>query len=224
MSFERDGAQLFVQAARRCMSMLMCAIAAMGDPRPGRRVATEPTLEPMLDGCGPIGAIASVLIGMKSRPVRVVLFDKTERTNWALGWHQDRTIVVQERIDAPGYGAWTMKDGSLHVAPPFALLARMVTLRIHIDAVPATNAPLLIAPGSHRVGQVAVPDIEQYVVRHGQYACLAEAGDIWAYATPILHASDRAAIPGRRRVLQIDYAAGPLPHGVRWRGIGQDRV
>jgi hypothetical protein len=34
------------------------------------------------------------------------------------------------------------------LAPPFDLLAGMVTLRLHLDPVPATNARLLIAPGS----------------------------------------------------------------------------
>jgi hypothetical protein len=36
---------------------------------------------------------------------------------------------------------------ALYVAPPFEVLARMVTLRLHLDDVPATNAPLLVAPG-----------------------------------------------------------------------------
>ena len=46
--------------------------------------------------------------------------------------------------------------------------------------------------------------------------CVAEAGDIWAYATPILHMSERAMRPRRRRVLQIDYAGSDLPGGLDW--------
>jgi len=30
----------------------------------------------------------------------------------------------------------------------------MVTVRVHLDAVPGTNGPLLIAPGSHRRGRI----------------------------------------------------------------------
>lgn len=52
--------------------------------------------------------------------------------------------------------------------------------------------------------------------RAEQRLCLAEPGDIWAYRTPILHASDRAAGGPRRRVLQIDYA---VPAGLEWRGL-----
>lgn len=47
----------------------------------------------------------------------------------------------------------------------------------------------------------------------------AHAGDIWAYATPILHASDAALDPKARRVLQVDYAAFDLPGGLEWSGL-----
>lgn len=30
-------------------------------------------------------------------------FDKTAERNWALGWHQDRTVVVRERKETDGY-------------------------------------------------------------------------------------------------------------------------
>jgi ectoine hydroxylase-related dioxygenase (phytanoyl-CoA dioxygenase family) len=151
--------------------------------------------------------------------VRAILFDKTATTNWSLGWHQDRTIVVAERREVPGFGPWTVKAGLLHVAPPFELLSRMVTLRVHLDPVAQDNAPLLIAPGSHRFGRVLESEIDSVVARCGVATCLAGAGDVWLYATPILHASDAASAPGRRRVLQIDYAAEALPGGLAWCGI-----
>ncbi len=43
------------------------------------------------------------------------------------------------------------------------------------------------------------------------FACLAASGDVWAYATPILHASRRSTSKGPRRVLQVDYSAERLP-------------
>jgi signal transduction histidine kinase len=46
--------------------------------------------------------------------------------------------------------------------------------------------------------------------------CLADAGDVWVYRTPILHASDRAANGRRRRVLQVDYSGDDLPDGLSW--------
>jgi ectoine hydroxylase-related dioxygenase (phytanoyl-CoA dioxygenase family) len=139
--------------------------------------------------------------------------------NWALGWHQDRTICVKERRKAPGFGPWTVKAGMVHVGPPTELLARMVTVRAHLEDVPITNAPLMIVPGSHRLGRIPEKEIDGVVAKCGTTICVAEAGDAWLYSTPILHASDAATPPRSRRVLQVDYAAESLPHGLEWLGI-----
>ncbi|WP_394664303.1 phytanoyl-CoA dioxygenase family protein [uncultured Sphingomonas sp.] len=150
------------------------------------------------------------------RPVRAVLFDKSEDANWALAWHQDRTIEVVERRDVEGFGPWTVKQGRAHVAPPVALLERMMTVRFHLDPVDADNAPLLVAPGSHRLGLISEDAIEDVVTRHGRVICQAEAGSVWLYRTLILHGSARSS-PGRhRRVLQIDLSADDLPGGLSW--------
>lgn len=95
----------------------------------------------------------------------------------------------------------------------------MVTLRIHLDDVSPENAPLLVAPGSHRLGRVTEDDLDEAVRQCGTYACTAQAGDIWVYSTPILHASERALRPARRRVLQVDYSAADLPAGLEWAGV-----
>ena len=71
-----------------------------------------------LSTIGCVGKIAESLIGNAARPVRAILFDKTETSNWNLGWHQDRTIVVRNRVEVSGFGPWTIKAGVQHVAPP----------------------------------------------------------------------------------------------------------
>lgn len=83
------------------------------------------------------------------------------------------------RIDVPGFGPWTLKGGVVHVEPPVEVLAAMVTLRVHLDPVPASNAPLRIAPGSHRLGRIRARAIDEAVRRCGVAQCLAEAGDVW---------------------------------------------
>ena len=100
--------------------------------------------------------------------------------------------------------------------PPFALIDAMITVRVHLDDVPADNAPLLIAPGSHRLGRIAEADIENMVARCGTTVRLAQRGDLWAYATPILHASAPSQAHAHRRVLQLDYAACALPPPLAW--------
>lgn len=95
----------------------------------------------------------------------------------------------------------------------------MITLRLHLDAATEDNAPLLVAPGSHRFGRVAEAALQSVVEQCGVRACLAAAGDVWVYATPIVHASKAAVRPLRRRVLQVDYSADDLPFGLRWAGV-----
>jgi len=163
--------------------------------------------------------VPASLLGPECLPVRAILFDKNAEQNWSLGWHQDRTIAVRRRIELDGFGPWSVKTGMVHVEPPFDLLAGMVTVRVHLNAVPATNAPLLVAPESHKHGRISTAQIPEVVRQCGIVSCLAAAGDIWLYATPILHASDAAAAPLHRRVLQVDYAIGKLPGGLEWLGV-----
>jgi hypothetical protein len=188
-------------------------------PRPGARLRGADILADVLSATGSVGALAVRLTSLAARPVRAVMFDKTPDANWAVAWHQDRTLPVVARVEVEGFGPWSIKDGLLHVAPPFEILARMVTLRIHLDPVETGNAPLRAALGSHRLGRVAAEDAAARAAEHPVIDCLAEAGDVWVYATPILHASDRAQPPRRRRVLQVDYADFDLPRGLTWAGL-----
>jgi hypothetical protein len=187
--------------------------------RPGRRLLFEAPTTDLLAATGKIGAVAAGLLGPGARPVRAVLFDKTQAMNWIVAWHQDRTIAVRERRDTPDFGPWSVKDGIVHVAPPIAVLDQMVTLRVHLDACDDDNAPLIIALGSHRLGKVAADSAEAVANRHPIHACHADAGDIWAYATPILHTSAKSICDRRRRVLQLDYSAIELPGDLEWLGV-----
>ncbi len=220
LRFDRDGAQLFPAALDETQcEAIEHALADLPADRPGVRIGSAPALRAVLAADGAVGSIAAAMIGCGARPVRAVMFDKTAATNWALGWHQDRTIVVEDRAEVKGFGRWTVKAGLVQVEPPFAILARMATLRLHLDPVDDTNAPLRIAPGSHDFGRIAEADILPIVASLGERRCLAGRGDIWAYATLVLHGSHAADPPRRRRVLQLDYSADDLPAPLRWRSI-----
>ncbi len=219
LDLTEHGGALFPGAASSILGALETVLAKLPADHAGLRLHGIPGFAALLDATGPIGRLAADRLGGGVRAVRAILFDKSAATNWALGWHQDRTIAVRKRIDTQGFSPWSVKAGVTHVEPPFALLERMLTLRIHLDAVPGDNAPLLIAPGSHRFGRIPERDIAARVAASGTFACTADRGDVWAYATPILHASPRAARPGHRRVLQVDYAADDLPGGLAWLGI-----
>ncbi len=210
---------MFRGVVKSWLPSLENALADLPHDEAGARLHGVSALSPLLatDGC--IGAVAATFLGPCAKPVRAILFNKTAEANWGLGWHQDRTICVKERREVEGFGPWTIKRGMNHVAPPPDLLSQMVTLRVHLDDVPETNAPLLIAPGSHRLGRVAVDEVSKAVERCGIQTCLAQAGDVWVYATPILHASDASTSPKSRRVLQVDYAGFDLPGGLEWLGV-----
>jgi hypothetical protein len=218
LRLEHDGAERLAGAAQDILPGLL-AVADSTRVVAGARLQGSAELAALLDGDGVMGRLAAARRGAAARPVQAILFDKSPQTNWGLGWHQDRTIAVRARHEAPGFGPWTIKCGMPHVAPPIELLERMLTIRIHLDDVPADNAPLLVAPGSHRLGRISEDEIAAIVQRCGVRECLAKTGDIWLYSTPILHASEAARKPGRRRVLQVDYAAEPLPGGLEWLGI-----
>ncbi|WP_404336218.1 phytanoyl-CoA dioxygenase family protein [Sphingomonas sp. MMS12-HWE2-04] len=210
LTLARDGAERHAGRALPLLDRLEAVFAPGMQGSPGVRLHGLPALADLLGADGAIGGAAAQAIGAGARPVRAILFDKRETANWALGWHQDRTVAVAARRTVPGYGPWTVKRGIVHVA----LLENMVTLRVHLDPVDACNAPLLIAPGSHRA---LVPEgkIAAEVARCGIATCPAARGDVWLYATPILHASERARAPARRRrVLQIDYSTARLPEGL----------
>lgn len=213
-----DGYVLYRAAASSLLHQLHALSNRLPPRLGGTRLRGEPGL-PALLNTGAMQAIAASYLGDEARPVRAILFDKRPSDNWALGWHQDRTIAVRERREVAGYGPWTVKQGILHVAPPFAVIEAMVTLRIHLDDTPRDNAPLLVSPGSHRLGLVAERDIAAAVSACGVMTCLAAAGDVWAYATPILHASAASSGHAHRRVLQVDYTATKLPEGLDWLGI-----
>lgn len=218
LHFEPDGAALHAGAALPLLDTLRALADSVPPDRAGVRLHGHPALPPLI-AHGPIAAIASSCLGAPAWPVRAVLFDKSPGNNWALGWHQDRTVAVRERRVVDGYGTWSTKQGIQHVEPPFAVIERVATLRVHLDHVPEDNAPLLVAPGSHRLGKIPEPDIAATVARRGTAVCLAKAGDVWAYATAILHASAASASGGRRRVLQVDYACTPLPGDLDWLGL-----
>ena len=220
MTIQKEGAQLFKAALSLAqLSELERALADQPRDHAGVRLSGIPELRPILSPTGPVGNVAGSVLGPECLPVRAILFDKNVDQNWSLGWHQDRTIAVRQRIDIDGFGPWSVKSGMVHVEPPFDLLASMVTVRVHLDAVPETNAPLLIAPVRISAAEFRQRRFPEVVRQCGIITCVAAAGDIWLYATPILHASDAASQPLHRRVLQIDYAVGQLPGGLEWLGV-----
>ncbi len=149
-------------------------------------------------------------------PVRAIYFDKTPDTNWLVTWHQDLTLALRARLEAPGFGPWSVKDGVPHVQPPIELLERMLTVRLHLDDADEDNGALQVLPASHRNGRLSATDIRAMRERCPEVICSVAAGDALLMRPLLLHASSRSRLPRHRRVLHIEFAAFALPDGLQW--------
>jgi len=221
LQFARDGAQLHPQLLT---VQNVASLRASGDSllcgKPGARIVGGEIARIISKPDGALMPLAMQLLGPAARAVRAILFDKTEGANWSVAWHQDRTIAVRDRREVAGYGPWSVKDGAHHVEPPYDLMRDMVTVRAHLDDCGEDNAPLMIALDSHRLGRLPAREIADAISQLPTARCLARAGDVWAYATPIVHASERTRSTARRRVLQVDFSARGLPEALEWLGVG----
>lgn len=179
---------------------------------PGRRLALTDAFRGAI-------AFADVLahrILPGARAVRAVYFDKSQASNWVIGWHQDRVIAVRERALMDGFINWTRKEGTWHVEPPVNLLARMVFLRIHLDDTDSTNGCMQIALGSHLSGKINASQAGLIAQGCQIENCIAHRGDVLAGHALILHRSGPSHVSTRRRALRIDYSADRLPAPLEW--------
>jgi hypothetical protein len=113
ITFSEHGAELSSAAlTNRELALLRnLAKSALGRD-PAVRLTGNRNLAELLANNRSLDKIAKSQLGDKARPVRAVLFDKNVDANWALGWHQDRTIVIREKREVDGFGPWTKKNRS----------------------------------------------------------------------------------------------------------------
>jgi len=199
-----------VAAAERLVAETGRAVAGLRDV-----LAREPALRAAADAPS-VRAIVARVLGPGAFVVRSILFDKTPAANWDVAWHQDVTVAVRERREVPGFGPWSVKTGVPHVQPPARVLARMVTVRLHLDDCGEGDGPLLVVPGSHARGVVDVTTLDLAACERSAVACHAPAGVAVVMRPLTLHASRKARSPTHRRVLHLEFAADPLPGGLEW--------
>jgi ectoine hydroxylase-related dioxygenase (phytanoyl-CoA dioxygenase family) len=158
------------------------------------------------------------ILGANCFAVRGIFFDKTPTTNWKVTWHQDLTIAVHERLEVPGFGASSEKAGVTHVQPPVDFLARMLTLRAHLDDCGPENGPLRVVPGSHVSRRIDPQEISEWCRERGERMVTLGRGEALLMRPLLLHASSEAITPAHRRVIHLEFAAEDLPCGLEWHG------
>ncbi len=191
------------------------ALDGIGDTANVRNLLAVPAVAAVAASTAVRGLIEPTL-GPGAIPVRGILFDKTPAANWKVPWHQDLSIAVRARADAEGYGPWSVKSGVPHVQPPVAVLGSMLTIRIHLDDCFADNGPLRVLPGSHADGVLDANEIVRRRTSVAEVSAVVARGGAVLMRPLLLHASSAATAPARRRVVHIEFAAGPLPGGVEW--------
>jgi len=158
--------------------------------------------------------LLSSVLGSEYGLIRGLFFDKPPDQTWALPWHKDLLIAVQnDRISSSLYSPPRLRIGVPHTEPPLEVLQSMLTLRIHLDDMTAENGPLEVLPESHLTGKT----LQIHGFRAETLQC--RAGDVLAMRPLLVHSSGRSLpeVKSHRRILHLEFCGLPeLPDGVRW--------
>lgn len=160
--------------------------------------------------------IASSGLGTMAAPFRATLFDKSPAANWLVAWHQDTALPLQCRVDAAGWGPWSVKAGVLYAHAPADVLNKVIALRIHLDDSGAANGPLRVLPETHVLGVLDDAQMSRLSRERPAVECISPAGGVLAMRPLVVHASSKSRDDRRRRVLHIEYAGQglKLPNGI----------
>ncbi len=171
-----------------------------------RELADRFTLDTRLSGALPTDA----------RAVQCTLFVKSTASNWLVSIHQDLSIPVAERVDDPEYHGWSEKEGELFVQPPVSILNEVVAVRLHLDDSDEFSGALRVVPGSHRFGRLTAALAKKVRSAQGEVCVRVPRGGVMVMKPLLLHASSKASINHRRRVLHFVFGPASLPGPLRW--------
>jgi ectoine hydroxylase-related dioxygenase (phytanoyl-CoA dioxygenase family) len=150
--------------------------------------------------------IARKVLGVGAIPFRATLFEKLPKSNWLVAWHQDTALPLQTRVEASGWGPWSIKDGVNYAHAPAKALERVIALRLHLDDSNLENGPLRVIPATHKKGVLIDDEILSLASRAASVDCLMLKGGIVVMRPLVIHASSKSLTKNPRRVLHIEYA------------------
>ncbi|WP_276346254.1 phytanoyl-CoA dioxygenase family protein [Daejeonella sp. JGW-45] len=162
-----------------------------------------------------LNGIITNICDRKMFPVKAFVLDKALDNNWAIPWHQDLKIAVEQQVAAEGYTNWSVEAGITHVHPPVHVMERLITIRIHLDSASEKNGAIHVVPGSHKKGVIDNDDIQRIAKGSGCRLCTVDSGGIMIMKPLLLHDSPPSHSSARRRILQIEFGY-ELGNGVRW--------
>jgi ectoine hydroxylase-related dioxygenase (phytanoyl-CoA dioxygenase family) len=151
--------------------------------------------------------LACGVLGPSAFPFRATLFDKSPAANWLVVWHQDTALPLRERVELPGWGPWSVKEGIAYAHAPAAVLSQVLALRMNCDDSTPENGPLRVLPGTHMLGVLSDHSIHELSTRIPPLNCVVPKGGVVAMRPLLVHASSKSHSDAPRRVLHIEYAA-----------------
>jgi ectoine hydroxylase-related dioxygenase (phytanoyl-CoA dioxygenase family) len=157
--------------------------------------------------------IARGILGSGAIPFRATLFDKSALSNWLVVWHQDTALPLRTRLEAEGWGPWSVKEGVIFAHAPASALNQVLALRLHLDDSTVENGPLRVLPATHNLGVLSDDAIHDLAARLMPIDCLVGKRGILAMRPLIVHASSKSASDMPRRVLHIEYASSRILEG-----------
>jgi len=159
--------------------------------------------------------LAQAVLGPSAIPYRATLFAKSAGSNWLVVWHQDTALPLQQGEEHPGWGPWSIKEGTLYAHAPEQALSQVVALRLHLDDSTRKNGPLRVLPGTHKQGVLTDDAIHELAGKTHPVECTVPRGGVLIMRPLLVHASSKSQAPEPRRVLHVEYAAGPALAGLR---------
>jgi ectoine hydroxylase-related dioxygenase (phytanoyl-CoA dioxygenase family) len=159
-------------------------------------------------------SIISKLFGDDYFVVKSIYFDKPEKSNWFVAYHQDLTISVDKKIDNKNFGSWTIKQNQFAVQPPLNILQDNFTIRIHLDDMNEENGALRVLPRSHLKGIYRIDAIN--LDKGNEKVCNVKKGGIMIMRPLLFHASSRTTSNHKRRVIHIEFSKSSLPADLNW--------
>lgn len=143
-----------------------------------------------------------------------IYFDKPEKSNWFVAYHQDLTISVDKKIEVENFENWTLKQNQFAVQPPKEILEDNFTIRIHIDKTTKDNGALKVINNSHSKGILRIENLNFETEK--ETICEVEKGGIMIMKPLLFHASNKTTNNERRRVIHIEFSKQQLPEGLDW--------
>jgi ectoine hydroxylase-related dioxygenase (phytanoyl-CoA dioxygenase family) len=146
--------------------------------------------------------------------VKSIYFDKPEKSNWFVSYHQDLTISVDKKIEDENFSNWTNKHNQFAVQPPKEILENIVTVRIHLDDTNEDNGALKVLKKSHLKSICRIDSIE--FEKEIEVFCNVKSGGIMLMKPLLFHASNKTTNDKNRRVIHIEFSNKLLPKKLQW--------